>query len=208
MFSTAKTGYRASRRSAPPRTKRHTRVTQTRDFQFRLPPYASRDRSIYLISRAAECFLPLASYDSLELGCAPGYVFRMLPRTSLTTRTRCRVCDSPELTPILSLGAQCIAGAFADPGSGQPVARRVPLGLVRCEMTRDLAGCGLIQLRHAVPGTRRVERHQWWIAAVHPPRRALRGAGRGPRRAAAAADLESSHPDLSPENVPVAHRGT
>jgi hypothetical protein len=28
----------------------------------------------------------------------------MVPRTSLTTRARCRICDSPELTPILSLG--------------------------------------------------------------------------------------------------------
>ncbi|HVR06089.1 MAG TPA: class I SAM-dependent methyltransferase [Solirubrobacteraceae bacterium] len=76
----------------------------------------------------------------------------MLPRTSLTTRTSCRVCGSPELAPVLSLGAQCIAGAFADPNGGQPVARRVPLELVRCDMTRNQEGCGLIQLRHTVPG--------------------------------------------------------
>jgi SAM-dependent methyltransferase len=53
---------------------------------------------------------------------------------------------------VLSLGAQHIAGAFADPGGGQPVARRVPLELVRCDMTRNQEGCGLIQLRHTVPG--------------------------------------------------------
>lgn len=53
---------------------------------------------------------------------------------------------------MLSLGAQHIAGAFADPGGGQPVARRVPLELVRCDMTRNQEGCGLIQLRHTVPG--------------------------------------------------------
>jgi len=53
---------------------------------------------------------------------------------------------------VLSLGAQCIAGAFADPNGGQPVARRVPLELVRCDMTRNQEGCGLIQLRHTVPG--------------------------------------------------------
>ena len=53
---------------------------------------------------------------------------------------------------MLSLGAQCIAGAFADPNGGQPVARRVPLELVRCDMTRNQEGCGLIQLRHTVPG--------------------------------------------------------
>jgi hypothetical protein len=53
---------------------------------------------------------------------------------------------------VLSLGNQYIAGAFADPGGGQPVARRIPLELVRCDMTRNQEGCGLIQLRHTVPG--------------------------------------------------------
>ena len=38
-----------------------------------------------------------------------------LPRTNLTTRTTCRVCGSPELADVLSLGDQCIAGAFAEP---------------------------------------------------------------------------------------------
>ena len=76
----------------------------------------------------------------------------MFPRTSLTTRTTCRICDSPKLTPVLSLGDQYIAGAFADPDGGQPVARRIPLELVRCDMTRNQEGCGLIQLRHTVPG--------------------------------------------------------
>lgn len=54
---------------------------------------------------------------------------------------------------MLSLGEQCIAGAFADPDGGQPVARRIPLELVRCDMTRNQDGCGLIQLRHTVPGS-------------------------------------------------------
>jgi len=29
---------------------------------------------------------------------------------------------------------------------------RLPLQLVRCDRTRDPAGCGLLQLRHTVPG--------------------------------------------------------
>jgi hypothetical protein len=62
------------------------------------------------------------------------------------------VCGSPELAPVLSLGDQYIAGAFAEPGGGQPVSRRIPLELVRCDMTRNQEGCGLIQLRHTVPG--------------------------------------------------------
>jgi SAM-dependent methyltransferase len=53
---------------------------------------------------------------------------------------------------VLSLGDQYIAGAFAEPGGEQPVARRIPLELVRCDMTRNQEGCGLIQLRHTVPG--------------------------------------------------------
>jgi len=74
------------------------------------------------------------------------------PRTSLTTRTTCRVCDSPHLAPVLSLGEQHIAGAFADPGGDHPVQRAIPLELVRCDMTKDQNACGLIQIRHTVPG--------------------------------------------------------
>jgi hypothetical protein len=82
------------------------------------------------------------------------------PRTSLTTRTTCRICGSPELVPVLSLGAQYIAGAFAEPGGEQPVGRRIPVELVRCDMTRNQEGCGLIQLRHTVPGS--ILYHSYW----------------------------------------------
>ncbi len=54
---------------------------------------------------------------------------------------------------MLSLGDQHIAGAFAEPGGRQPVSRRIPLDLVRCDMTRNQDGCGLVQLRHSVPGS-------------------------------------------------------
>jgi NDP-4-keto-2,6-dideoxyhexose 3-C-methyltransferase len=82
------------------------------------------------------------------------------PRTSLTTRTTCRVCDSPHLAPVLSLGDQHIAGAFAEPGGDQPVQRAIPLELVRCDMTRDQDACGLIQTRHTVPGS--ILYHSYW----------------------------------------------
>ncbi len=87
-------------------------------------------------------------------------IHRTLPRTSLTTRTTCRVCDSPHLTPVLSLGDQHIAGAFADPAGGEPVHRAIPLELVRCDMTRDQNACGLIQTRHTVPGS--ILYHNYW----------------------------------------------
>lgn len=90
----------------------------------------------------------------------------MFPRTSLTTRTTCRICDSPELTPVLSLGDQYIAGAFAEPDGEQPVARRIPLELVRCDMTRNQEGCGLIQLRHTVPGSI-LYRSYWYRSGVN-----------------------------------------
>ncbi len=75
------------------------------------------------------------------------------PRTSLTTRTTCRICGSSHLAPVLSLGDQRIAGAFADPNGDQPVERAIPLELVRCDMTSDQEACGLIQTKHTVPGS-------------------------------------------------------
>jgi SAM-dependent methyltransferase len=89
-----------------------------------------------------------------------------LPRTSLTTRTSCRICGSRELVPVLSLGEQYIAGAFAEPGGEQPVARRIPLELVRCDMTRNEEGCGLVQLRHTVPGAI-LYRSYWYRSGVN-----------------------------------------
>jgi hypothetical protein len=75
------------------------------------------------------------------------------PRPSLITRTTCRICGCPHLAPVLSLGDQRIAGAFADPSGSQPVQRAIPLELVRCDMTQDQEACGLIQTRHTVPGS-------------------------------------------------------
>jgi hypothetical protein len=83
-----------------------------------------------------------------------------VPRTSLITRTTCRVCDSPHLAPVLSLGDQHIAGAFAEPGGRQPVDRAIPLELVRCDTTKDQNACGLIQTRHTVPGS--ILYHSYW----------------------------------------------
>lgn len=76
-----------------------------------------------------------------------------VPRTSLITRTTCRICGCGHLAPVLSLGDQRIAGAFADPGGAQPVQRAIPLELVRCDMTADQEACGLIQTKHTVPGS-------------------------------------------------------
>jgi hypothetical protein len=47
-----------------------------------------------------------------------------LARTSLTTRTTCRICGSPDMVSVRSLGDQCIAGVVAEPAGEQPVARQ------------------------------------------------------------------------------------
>ncbi len=67
---------------------------------------------------------------------------------------------------MLSLGNQHIAGAFAEPDGEQPVARRIPLELVRCDMTRNQEGCGLVQLRHSVPGMI-LYRSYWYRSGVN-----------------------------------------
>lgn len=69
----------------------------------------------------------------------------------LVTRNFCRICASKALTPVLSLGDQYIAGAFADPKGKPPVQRRIPLDLVRCDPSLDQNACGLVQLKHSVP---------------------------------------------------------
>jgi SAM-dependent methyltransferase len=97
----------------------------------------------------------------------PNTVFRFVPRASLAsipafmstlsfspilvTRSTCRICGSRALTPVLTLGEQHIAGAFAGPDGQPPVQRRIPLELVRCDPAQDQAACGLVQLRHSVP---------------------------------------------------------
>jgi SAM-dependent methyltransferase len=69
----------------------------------------------------------------------------------LVTRNTCRICGSKALTPVLSLGDQYIAGAFAAPDGKPPVQRRIPLDLVRCDPAKDQDACGLVQLRNSVP---------------------------------------------------------
>ncbi|MGB3443773.1 MAG: class I SAM-dependent methyltransferase [Actinophytocola sp.] len=62
-------------------------------------------------------------------------------------RTTCRVCSAP-LRTVLDLGAQYLQGSFVKPGVSDPPKVRLPLELTRC--TGE--GCGLVQLRHTVPG--------------------------------------------------------
>jgi NDP-4-keto-2,6-dideoxyhexose 3-C-methyltransferase len=57
--------------------------------------------------------------------------------------SRCRICGGRRLRPILDLGMQALTGVFPAP-STKPVPA-APLELVLCD---EVAGCGLVQLRH------------------------------------------------------------
>jgi len=74
-------------------------------------------------------------------------------RGSLVTRSTCRVCGSKALASVMDLGDQCIAGAFRRPGEDRSDEPRLPLELIRCDRSVDPDACGLLQLRHTVPGS-------------------------------------------------------
>jgi C-methyltransferase C-terminal domain/Putative zinc binding domain/Methyltransferase domain len=84
------------------------------------------------------------------MGTAPEHL--TTTRETVSARTTCRICGSADLVSVMDLGEQCIAGAFANPGAGRPPEPTLPLELVRCDPTRDANACGLVQLRHTVPG--------------------------------------------------------
>ena len=69
----------------------------------------------------------------------------------LKARLTCRICGS-ELVDVMDLGDQCIAGAFRPPGGARIPEPRLPLQLVRCDPLSSPGACGLLQLRHTVPG--------------------------------------------------------
>ncbi len=62
--------------------------------------------------------------------------------------THCRICRSRQLTPLLSLGEQCLTGVFPQHPEEQITCG--PLELVKCGGD---PGCGLVQLRHSYDST-------------------------------------------------------
>lgn len=69
----------------------------------------------------------------------------------LVYRKTCRVCGSPKLTKVNDLGEQYLQGSFVKPGKELPPLRKIPLSLVRCDVTLDERACGLLQLSHSTP---------------------------------------------------------
>ena len=66
-------------------------------------------------------------------------------------RQTCRVCGSPHLTTVIDLGEQHLQGSFIKPGRPLPPMRKLPMVLVRCDVSKDENGCGLLQLAHSFP---------------------------------------------------------
>lgn len=66
-------------------------------------------------------------------------------------RQTCRICASTHLATAIDLGQQYLQGSFSKPGTIQPPMRRLPTRLVRCDVTANERGCGLLQLAHSFP---------------------------------------------------------
>lgn len=72
---------------------------------------------------------------------------------NVKVRQTCRLCGSKSLTPVLDLGPQMLASAFASKENQDRLpTRRVPLELVRCNPEIDEHACGLVQIKHTFPG--------------------------------------------------------
>ncbi len=85
---------------------------------------------------------------------------------SVATRETCRVCGSAPLIPVLNLGDMCNSGAFTPPGASRLPEPRLPLQLVRCDASRAPGSCGLLQLRHTVPGSL-LYRSYWYRSGIN-----------------------------------------
>jgi hypothetical protein len=66
-------------------------------------------------------------------------------------RQTCRICGSERLKPVIDLGPQYLQGSFVKPGVLAPPTRKLPTQLVRCDVTSNENGCGLLQLAHSFP---------------------------------------------------------
>jgi SAM-dependent methyltransferase len=61
------------------------------------------------------------------------------------------VCGSTDLALAIDLGAQHLQGSFLKEGMIPPPLRKLPTQLVRCDVTANEQGCGLLQLAHTFP---------------------------------------------------------
>jgi len=63
---------------------------------------------------------------------------------------RCRICDNPNLEPVIDLGRQAVASLFDDGRGENRFDAPIPLEVVRCQARPGRRSCGFVQLRHTV----------------------------------------------------------
>jgi len=66
-------------------------------------------------------------------------------------RQTCRICGSDKLTLVIDLHDQYLQGSFVKQDILSPPRRKLPTRLVRCDVTQNEKGCGLLQLAHTFP---------------------------------------------------------
>jgi NDP-4-keto-2,6-dideoxyhexose 3-C-methyltransferase len=66
-------------------------------------------------------------------------------------RQTCRICGSDKLKLVIDLQDQYLQGSFVKENVLNPPRRKLPTKLVRCDVTRNEKGCGLLQLAHTFP---------------------------------------------------------
>jgi len=89
----------------------------------------------------------------ISLGALASIALILALRTYMHIKyiSRCRVCGSSALTPVIDLGPQYLQGAFIKAGRKPPPLRKIPTAVVRCDPTRDQNACGLVQMSCSVP---------------------------------------------------------
>jgi len=100
-----------------------------------------------------------ASFAAPLKACVIRHILHAPRRPNLSSEARlhpryrqtCRVCGSTKLKPVIDLGEQYLQGSFVKPGVLMAPTRKLPILLVRCDVTRDENACGLVQLAHTFP---------------------------------------------------------
>jgi len=85
---------------------------------------------------------------------------KIKPQINIKSRDTCRVCKHKGLDPIISLGMQCLVNFIE---KDEPITS-APLDLVLCN--KKEGGCGLLQLKHTVPGDL-LYRKFWYKSGVN-----------------------------------------
>lgn len=75
----------------------------------------------------------------------PNAETRIRADTGVTVQTTCRLCGSPQISPLWSFGETPLANAYLRPEEIDQPEFTAPLEVVQC------AECALVQLRHTVP---------------------------------------------------------